>query len=142
MCDLTYLFVVIVWVSGSLYPTFLLALFASRIEIRLGVTGVAAVRGGKGELRRMLCKLRGCVYGATKDELPIVIRRRGVRGVPGDLVGVWAAKVKILGCSDPADCGGVNANAVAVAVVGSLVLSPDGGPVGVRFGYADKGVSG
>ena len=54
ICDLTYLLVVMVCVSGSLYPTFLLARFAIRKDIRLGVPGVIVLRGGSGELRRML----------------------------------------------------------------------------------------
>jgi len=54
ICDLTYLFVVIVCVKGSLYSTFLLARFARRIDARLGVAGVGLVRGGRGEFRRML----------------------------------------------------------------------------------------
>jgi hypothetical protein len=58
MCDLMYLLVVIVCVSGLLYPTFLLlAAFARRAASRLlvvGVAGVMALRGGRGELRRML----------------------------------------------------------------------------------------
>ena len=95
---MTYLFVVIVCVNGSLYPTFLFARFAIRIETRLGVAGVRELRGGRGELRRMLCRLRGCVYGASSNELPVVIRRRGVRGVLGDdLLGVLAANVKTRG---------------------------------------------
>lgn len=65
ICDLTYLFVVIVWVSGSLYPTFFPARFAIRTETRLGVAGVMVLRGGSGEFRSMLCKVRGCVYGAA-----------------------------------------------------------------------------
>lgn len=46
----------------------------------------------------MLCRLRGCVYGAARNELPIVIRRRGVLGVLGDdLLGGLAAKVNTPG---------------------------------------------
>jgi hypothetical protein len=55
-----------------------------------------------------------------------------------DLLGVLAAKVKTLGSSEPADCGGVNVNAVA-EVLGSLSGRDI---VGVRSVNADLGVSG
>lgn len=90
-------------------------------------------------MRRILCRLRGCVYGAARNELPIVIRRRGVLGVLGDdLLGVLAANVNTPGWSEPADCGGVNVNAVAVG----LVSASGREMVGVRLGNADLGVSG
>jgi hypothetical protein len=79
------------------------------------------------------------VYGGARNELPTVIRRLGVRGVLGeDLLGVLAANVNTLGSSEPADCGGVNVNAVAVGLVS--VAGCD--IVGVRLGNADLGVSG
>lgn len=65
ICDLTYLFVVIVWVKGLLYSTFFATRLAIRIDIRLGVAGVMQVRGGNGEFRRMLWRARGWVYGAA-----------------------------------------------------------------------------
>ncbi len=92
--------------------------------------------------------------------MPNVIRRRGVRGVPDAvLLGEGAANVKILGrvgWSEPADCGGVNANAVvnalaladpvadpvADAVAESLTSAAGRAVAGVSFGNADKGVSG
>lgn len=69
---------------------------ASRIDTRLGVAGVIVLRGGRGEFRRMLWRLLGCVYGAIW--LPTVMRRRGVLGVLGeDVLGLLAAKVNIRG---------------------------------------------
>jgi hypothetical protein len=59
---------------------------------------VTELRGGRGELRRILCRLRGCVYGAARSELPIVIRRRGVLGVlEDDLLGILAANLNTPG---------------------------------------------
>lgn len=85
--------------------------------MRFGVAGVTAVLGGRGELRRMLWRVRGWVYGATWCEL-VVLRRRGVRGVLGDKPSL-AAKVKICGMerSEPADWGGVKVNDVAESLV-------------------------
>ena len=109
--------------------------------MRLGVAGVTVDSGGRGEFRSILCKLRGCVYGATWKWLPVVIRRLGVRGELGESA-VLAANVKIRGndCSGPADCGGVNVNEAAV----SLASSSRSAVMGVRFelGNAELGVSG
>ncbi len=55
-----------------------------------------------------------------------------------DLLGVLAAKVKTLGSSEPADCGGVNVNAVAIG----LGSGSGRDTAGVKFGNADLGVSG
>jgi hypothetical protein len=81
------------------------------------------VRGGRGEFRRILCKARGCVYGADWYWLLSVTRLLGVRGVHGDALVMMlggAVKVNIRGSdrSEPADCGGVNVNE-SVAVFGS-----------------------
>lgn len=96
------------------------------------------LRGGNGEFLKMLWRARGCVYGAIWNWLPIVFRRRGVRGVP--LFPTLASNVNTLGsdCSlVPADCGGVNVNAEALACFDSA------GPLtGVVPGSAELGVSG
>jgi hypothetical protein len=75
--------------------------------------------------------------------LPVIVLRRGVRGVLGEaLLPSLAANVKTWGTgrSEPADCGGVKANAVAKALasVGGFGLEM----VGVRLGKAELGVSG
>lgn len=53
--------------------------------MRVGVAGVMLERG-KGELRKILRKLRGCVYGGARNCPPTFPRRRGVRGEMGELV--------------------------------------------------------
>jgi hypothetical protein len=62
ICDLVYLLVVMVCVSGSLYSTRLPARFAIRNEVRVGVR---LLLGGSGEFLKMLWRVLGCVYGAT-----------------------------------------------------------------------------
>ena len=62
-----------------------------------------------------------------------------------DLLGEGAAKVKILGWvewSEPADWGGVNANAVALAIAESLASAAGRAVGGASLGNADIGVSG
>lgn len=87
----------------------------------------------------MLCKLRGCVYGAIWYWLPKVARRLGVLGVLGESLLLFAANVNTLGsdCSVvPADCGGVNVNEVAEG------WDSAGTARGVEPEIAELGVSG
>lgn len=75
-------------------------LFANRVASRLAVFGVAgatALGGGSGELRRILWRDFGCVYGVSR----LILR--------GDaLFEACDAKVNIFLSDEPAECGGVN----------------------------------
>lgn len=93
---LMYLLVVMVWVRGSRYAT----LFSRGGDgfcpwdacCEVGECGVL-VRGGRGELRRILCRVRGCEYGADRLWLPTVARRREMRGDIGEARAlVWFAE--------------------------------------------------
>jgi hypothetical protein len=71
--------------------------------------------GGRGELRRMLRRLRGCVYGSLEREAGMVVRRRapGVCGVCDGLALCILGVVAVLPSKDgapfcsTADMGGV-----------------------------------
>lgn len=66
MWDRVYLFVMISCSMGLLYPTLLAAFSSNRWDCLRGEGGMTAVRGGSGELRRMLWRAWDGVYGGLR----------------------------------------------------------------------------
>jgi len=94
ICETVYLLVVIVCSRGLLYATCRSAFSWSLADCRRGEIGdFVVVKGGRGEFRRMLRRLRGCVYGSLERCEGRVVRRRAPLGVIGvcNVLTRWAA---------------------------------------------------